>query len=874
MTHEPTSAVTERTKYPFAEIEPEREKAWEEAGVFKKFLEVEGPKSYVLEMFPYPSGRLHMGHVRVYTIGDVLARYRRMKGMRVLHPMGFDAFGLPAENAAIQRGIPAVEWTRENMARTREAFNRLGCSFNWDLEVVTCDPDYYRWGQWLFIKFFEKGLAYRKNTQVNWCETCATVLANEQVIDGRCWRCDEPVTQKTREGWFLRITAYAEELLQELENLKGWPERVVHMQRNWIGKSIGCEIDFIVASGPRAGEKVTVFTTRADTLFGCTFVTLAPEHPMVRKMVAGTSKEAEVAAFINEVAREDLAQRGSETAEKKGLALDIEMTNPINGENVPAFIANYVLMGYGTGAIMCVPGHDERDFAFAKEYGLPIREVILPPGKDAPTEEMEAAYTEPGTMANSGEFDGLSTEEGKTGVAEALEKQGNGKRTANYRLRDWGISRQRYWGMPIPMVYCDSCGVVPVREEDLPVELPAKMGPPVAGESPLAGVVEWVRTPCPKCGKPSRRETDTADTFFDSSWYFMRYCDPKNDKAVFDSEILDSLTPVDSYVGGPEHAVLHLLYARFFQKAVRDLGLTRHGEPFNNLITQGMVCKETQSCPNEECEKCGCLYPEEVEDGRCRACGTAIAPGPSVKMSKSKHNVVEPETLFRGYGSDTARLYILFSAPIEKDVDWSDESVAGCSRLLDRIYRLVLPNRESVRAWMAKRELPGGLEGAHKDIHRATHALIQKVTGDIADRLQFNTAIAAQMEYLNDLQRYVSGEGPDPRLVGEGLEALLCMLSPFAPHISEHLWQLCGGKGFLVERSWPGYDPDALIVDEIAIVVQVNGKVRANITVPRDASKEEVEAAALADGRVQKYTEGKTLRKAIVVPGKLINIVV
>ena len=868
------STTYEHLKYPFSEIEPERENAWEEGGVFKRLMDGEGPKTYVLEMFPYPSGRLHMGHVRVYTIGDVLARYRRMNGMRVLHPMGFDAFGLPAENAAIQRGIPAAEWTHANMARTREAFRRLGCSFNWDLEVVTCDPDYYRWGQWLFLKFFEKGLAYRKTTQVNWCETCATVLANEQVIDGCCWRCDKTVSQKTREGWFLRITAYAEELLEDLDRLPGWPERIVHMQRNWIGKSIGCEIDFTVASGPLAGEKIPVFTTRADTLFGCTFLTLAPEHPAVKKMVEGTGREAEVLAFIDEVARQDQAQRGSETAEKKGLALGVELTNPINGEKVPAFIANYVLMGYGTGAIMCVPAHDERDYAFAREYGLPIREVILPPGREQPVDEMEAAFTEAGIMANSGEFDGLPSEEGKTKVAEALEKRDAGRRTTNYRLRDWGISRQRYWGMPIPIVYCDSCGAVPVREEDLPVELPSAIEKQVPGESPLAGVEEWVNVDCPQCGKAARRETDTADTFFDSSWYFMRYCDPANDRAIFDSEKLDSLTPVDSYVGGPEHAVLHLLYARFFQKAVRDLGLTCHGEPFTNLITQGMVCKETQSCVNEACEKKGYLYPEEVEDGKCGTCGREVVHGPSVKMSKSKQNVMEPETLFQKYGSDAARLYILFSAPIEKDIDWSDESVAGCSRLLDRIYRLVVQHQESVRNWMQERDLPGELNGCHKDIHRATHAMIRKVTGDIDERLQFNTAIAAQMEYLNDLQKYAVGEAPEPALIGEGLEALLFMLSPFAPHISEHLWGSCGGEGFLINQPWPSYDRAALEVDEIQIVVQVNGKVRANVTVPKEASKETIQAAALGDEKVGKYTEGKEIRKVIVVPGKLINIVV
>lgn len=827
-------------KYDPQAIETKWQRIWDENNAFHTDHHAEGPKYYVLEMFPYPSGDIHMGHVRNYSIGDVVARFKRMQGCNVLHPMGWDAFGLPAENAAIKNNIHPAKWTYANIDSMRAPLKRLGYSYDWDRELATCDKEYYRWEQLFFIKFLEKGLIYRKKAPQNWCPTCNTVLANEQVVDGICWRCDSTVVQKDLTQWFVRITDYAEELLADLETLKGgWPDRVISMQENWIGKSVGAEITFGIDG---MDEDITVFTTRPDTVFGTTFMSLAPEHPLVQKLIAGTEQEAEVTAFVERIRNMDRIERTAETLEKEGVFTGAYCINPLSGKKMPIFVANFVLVDYGTGAVMAVPAHDQRDFEFAKKYQLDIVQVIQPEGKeDLDPATMEEAYSGPGVMVNSGDFNGLPNEEGKEKIADWLQTNNCGSRSINYRLRDWNISRQRFWGTPIPVIYCDTCGVVAEKEENLPVELPLDIHPHADGRSPLPDTPAFYECTCHKCGGKARRETDTMDTFVESSWYFARYTDAKKADAPFDTEAVNYWAPVDQYIGGVEHAILHLLYARFFTKALRDCGYWSFNEPFANLLTQGMV----------------------LMDG--------------AKMSKSKGNIVEPNDMIAKYGADTVRLFCLFAAPPERDFAWSDSGIEGCHRFINRVWRLVeelLPHiqaAEPASATAAQCTLAVAKELRHKE-----HATIKKAGDDIHQRFQFNTAIAAAMELVNALylakDELVQHE--DGRVVlSSAISSLLAILAPMTPHLTEELWQLTGHSGLLVNQPWPVYAEEALVKDVVTVVAQVNGKVRSRMDVPADASKEELEQLALAEENVAKFIEGKTIRKVIVVPGKLINVV-
>ncbi len=858
--------------YDFKEIEKKWQKLWEENGVFHVETDPTKPKYYVLEMFPYPSGRIHMGHVRNYTLGDILARVKRMKGYNVLHPMGWDAFGLPAENAAIKHGIHPAKWTYSNIDYMRNQLKKLGFSYDWRREFATCDPEYYRHEQKFFIEMYERGLAYRKKTLVNWCPSCHTVLANEQVEDGKCWRCGSEVEIKEMYGWFLKITAYAEELLQDLEKLRGkWPEKVLIMQKNWIGKSEGAEVKFHL---PEFNEDLIVFTTRPDTLFGATFVCLSPEHPVAKKIAEKKGLTKELEAFIQEV-RKERRQIEEGVAEKKGLYLETHAINPISGENIPVFAANFVLMEYGTGAIMCVPAHDQRDFEFARKYGLPIRVVITPPGKELKPEELEEAYEKPGIMINSGEFSGLESIEGKKRVIAYLEEKGLGKRKITYRLRDWGISRQRYWGCPIPMIYCDKCGIVPEKLENLPVRLPLDAELDEAGRSPLPKLESFVKTTCPRCGSPARRETDTFDTFMESSWYFARFACPHHPEP-FNPADIEYWLPVDQYIGGIEHAILHLLYARFFTKVLRDLGYFNFDEPFTRLLTQGMVIKETYRCP-----KHGWLYPEEVSpEGRCLkdGCGEKVIIGKFEKMSKSKCNVVDPDSMIKKYGADTVRLFIAFAAPPERDLEWSDRGIEGAYRFLKRVYNLVIDLAEKVKDVSYSEEDFKGLSGELLKLRRKLHATVKKVSGDFEERMHFNTGIAAIMEFLNTFQdalKNISLENEvEKKLVKECLEKLLLILSPVCPHIAEELWREIGKESFISLEAFPEWNEDVLKEENFVLVVQVNGRVRDQFEVPVGISKEEALSLVKERPRVKKYLEGKELKNVIFVPNKLINLVV
>ncbi len=846
-------------RYSPSAIEAKWQKVWEEKKTFQVSEDPGKEKYYLLEMFPYPSGRIHMGHVRNYAIGDVVARFKGMQGYNVLHPMGWDAFGMPAENAAIQHGVHPAKWTWENIDSMRKQLKKIGLSYDWDREFATCSPDYYRWEQLVFLRMLEKGLAYKKSSAVNWCDDCFTVLANEQVEDGCCWRCGREVVQKELEQWFFKTTAYADELLDDMDQLGGWPEQVLTMQRNWIGKSHGCEIDFAVDGND---ETVRVFTTRPDTLFGATFMSLAAEHPLAEQLITDAQR-AEAEAFIEKVKKQDTTERSTETMEKEGIFTGSYCINPLNGRKMPVFLANFVLMGYGTGAVMAVPAHDQRDFEFAKKYDLPIEVVIQPEGEALNGATLEEAWTGPGLLVNSGDFDGQPNEDAKQAIAEYLDGKGEGKATINFRLRDWGVSRQRYWGTPIPVIYCDSCGVVPVPEKDLPVVLPEDVVLSAEGGSPLARHEAFLKVDCPICGATARRETDTFDTFVESSWYFARYACPDYDQDVLDKKAADYWLPVDQYIGGIEHAVMHLLYARFWTKILRDLGLLSVDEPFTNLLTQGMVCMETQSCPEH-----GWLYPEEVENGRCTKCGKPVIGGRTEKMSKSKKNVVDPDALIRLFGADTARLFALFAAPPEKDLEWNEQGVEGCSRFLNRVWRLVYDNLDLI----SQVPVATAAEGSAKALRRQVHETIQKVTSDIDGRFHFNTAIAAVMELLNAVNGFKQNS-EHPAVIREAVEAIVRLLSPFVPHMAEELWELLGHEGGVIAAGWPEVDPAALVKDEQMIVVQVMGKVRAKITVAADASEEQVKEVALADTNVARFIEGKTVRKMIYVPGRLLNIV-
>ncbi len=844
-------------------VEAKWQKRWEEEKTFRAVEGGDRPKYYVLEMFPYPSGRIHMGHVRNYTIGDVVARYKRMRGFNVLHPMGWDAFGMPAENAAIEKGVHPAKWTRENIAYMKGQLRRMGFSYDWDREFATCDPSYYRWEQWLFLRMLEHGLVYRKTTTVNWCEACATVLANEQVEQGRCWRCGSEVGQKELPGWFFRITKYADELLEWTGKLPGWPPQVLTMQRNWIGKSHGAEVEFPLHG--RDGS-IRVFTTRPDTLYGVTFMSLAPEHPLVPELVRGTGREAEVMAFVERVRREDAIRRTAEDYEKEGVFTGAYAVNRLTGERVPIYVANFVLMEYGTGAVMAVPAHDQRDFEFARKYGLPIRVVIQPEGQSLDPDTMTEAYEDEGVMVNSGPFDGTPSREGIRAVIRYLEEKGWGRGAVNYRIRDWGISRQRYWGAPIPVVHCENCGIVPVPEEDLPVVLPEDVEFPEGRVLPLSEIPSFYETTCPRCDRPARRETDTMDTFVESSWYFARFACADYDRGMLDPDRVDYWMPVDQYIGGIEHAVLHLLYARFYTKVLRDLGLVRVDEPFTNLLTQGMVCMETQRCPEH-----GWLLPEEAEDGRCRTCGRPVERGRVEKMSKSKKNVVDPERLIEQYGADTARLFSLFAAPPEKDLEWSEEGVEGAYRFLRRLWRLVADNIGWLRA---VRPFGGGrLEGPARDLRRKAHETVRRMTTDIEERFHFNTAIAAAMELVNEMAAFRPRGDTDRAVFREAVDLLLRLLAPMVPHITEELWEALGHTTRLTDEAWPEADPEALQRDAITVVVQVNGRLRGRLEVPVDADEAFVREAALADDNVRRHIEGKEIVKVVWVPGRLVNLV-
>ena len=853
-------------------IEQKWQKIWSDEQVFRAEQAPTKPKYYVLEMFPYPSGRIHMGHVRNYSIGDVVARYKRMRGYHVLHPMGWDAFGLPAENAAIERGVHPEVWTQENILYMKTQLQRMGLSYDWAREIATCHREYYRWNQWIFLQFFKKGLAYKKNSFVNWCPLCETVLANEQVVDGACWRCDSAVMQKELEQWFFRITDYAEELLQGLEKLAGWPEKVLMMQRNWIGKSTGAEIDF-----PLVGQEgvLRIFTTRADTIFGATFVSLAVEHPLASKLARGTRQEGAVAEFIERIGKISQSRRGEE-AEKEGVFTGAYCRNPFTGENIPIYLANFVLMEYGTGAVMAVPAHDQRDFEFARKYHLPIRMVIQPPDRGLTAVALTEAYVDQGVMVESGEFSGLSNIVGKEKIAEYAELKGWGKKQVRYRLRDWGVSRQRYWGTPIPIIYCDKCGTVPVPESDLPVTLPQDVPFTGKGGSPLRESKAFAAVGCPQCGGPARRETDTMDTFVDSSWYFLRYTSARFERAPFDREQADRWMPVDQYIGGVEHAVLHLLYARFFTKALRDLGLIKVDEPFTNLLTQGMVSKETYRCPEHGWLFPGDLVGSEKAGWRCAECGRSVIIGRVEKMSKSKRNIIDPEDLINRYGADTARLFTLFAAPPEKDLEWSDQGVEGAYRFLSRLWRFVLQQREIVGG--NSPAAPTGFSSEERELRRTIHRTIKKVSEDIEARFHFNTAIAAIMELFNELsaaaQKSTADEPAAKALLQEGINTIVLLLAPFVPHVASEIWHEMGHKQRLDQMSWPTYVPEALKEEELLIVIQVNGKVRGKISVPADTTEHQIEAVALADPKVAAVLDGKQVRRMVHVPRRLINIVV
>lgn len=823
-------------RYDFKQIEVKWQDKWarENACVVPDFSD--RPNYYCLEMFPYPSGKLHMGHVRNYSIGDVVARFKTMQGYNVLHPMGWDAFGLPAENAAIKHGaMHPAQWTTANIDTMRSQLKQLGLSYDWNREIATCHPGYYKWTQWLFLQLFHRGLAYRKKSAVNWCRDCATVLANEQVIDGHCERCSHEVEKRELEQWFFRITQYADRLLADIDKLDGWPDKVKIMQEHWIGRSEGAEITFGVED---LEESITVFTTRPDTVYGVTYMVLAPEHPLVEKLIAGKPQAGEIRNFVREVSKLNELSRTSADVEKIGLFTGAYCINPANQERVPILVGNYVLLDYGTGAVMGVPAHDQRDFEFARKYQLPIRVVIQPPGVQLDPETMSEAYEGDGEMVNSGSFDGTPNQQGMRDVTAFLEQQGAGRGTVNYRLRDWLISRQRYWGAPIPIVYCDHCGVVPVPEADLPVVLPMDVAFKPTGRSPLADHPDFVRTICPGCGGPARRETDTMDTFMCSSWYYYRFTSPRDEEHAWDPQKVRAWAPVDQYIGGVEHAILHLLYSRFFTKVLFDLGLVDNEEPFTNLLTQGMVLKD------------------------------------GAKMSKSKGNVVSPEDIVRAYGADTARLFILFASPPERDLEWSDQGVEGCSRFLNRVWRLVAPLGNSLAG--VTLENTAGLVGVDRDMRRVTHQAIKKVTADMTTRFNFNTAVSAIMELVNALYQYreIPESNRQAGVLKEAVDTLLLLLAPFAPHITEELWVRTGHKGSVHAQPWPKHDPEALVEDQITIVVQINGKVRDRMLVPADIQPDAMQELVLQQERVQELIGDKKVVKIIPVPGKLVNIVV
>lgn len=824
-------------KYDFKKIENKWQKTWKEENTFKTIDDFSKEKYYVLEMFPYPSGKLHMGHVRNYSIGDAIARIKKMQGFNVLHPMGFDSFGLPAENAAIKNNVEPSEWTEKNTKEMEEQLDKLGFSYDWNREVSTCRPDYYRWMQWIFIQFYKKGLAYKKENPVNWCPSCKTVLANEQVVNGECERCKSTVGKKNLSQWYLKITDYADELLQDLDKLKDWPDKVKTMQKNWIGKSIGAEISFDIVD---FDKKLNVFTTRADTVFGVTYMVISPEHPFVKELIKGRPEEEAALDYIEEVSHKNDIERSSTVGEKTGVFIGRYAVNPITGKEIPIFISDYVLMGYGTGAIMAVPAHDQRDFDFAKKFNLDIVPVVEPNDSDIDVNNLSESFEAEGKMINSAEFNGLNNREAIEKIIDYITKKGIGKKTINYRLRDWLISRQRYWGTPIPMINCPKCGWVPEKEENLPILLPKDVKFTGKGESPLATSKDFANCKCPACGGEAKRELDTMDTFLDSSWYFLRYCDPHNDNMPFSKEKTDYWMSVDQYIGGVEHAILHLLYSRFFQKVFKDLGLVSNDEPFKRLLTQGMVNK----------------------DGK--------------KMSKSIGNVVSPDEIINKYGADTARLFILFAAPPEKELDWSDEGVEGSYRFLNRVYRLAMETveRSSSEQNNAEKQIENEKNNSDdKELLLMMNAAIKKVTEDAGGRFNFNTAISSIMELVNECYRYKELDNARIDFLVEAVKNVIILLYPFAPHIAEEMWEAFD-SGRLGEQQWPSYDESALIRDEVEIVVQINGKIKEKLMVDSNLDKKGLEDFVMSNENVINHIDGKNVIKVIPIPGRLVNIVV
>lgn len=822
-------------RYDFASIESKWQTKWAEEKLYQVTEDNTKPKYYCLEMFPYPSGNLHMGHVRNYSIGDVIARFKTMHGYNVLHPIGWDSFGLPAENAAIKHKTPPAKWTTENIANMNRQLHAMGLSYDWDREVTTCLPEYYKWTQWFFLQFYKKGLAYKKGASVNWCPGCQTVLANEQVVDGLCERCDSVVEKKSLEQWFFKITDYADRLLKDLDKLGGWPNKVRVMQENWIGRSEGAILRFNVQE---TDDQIEVFTTRPDTVFGLSYMVLAPEHPLVEKLIAGTEYEADVRAFIKDVQQMTEVERSSTELEKKGIFIGAHAVNPADGKVVPILVGNYVIYEYGTGAVMGVPAHDERDFLFAKKYNLPITIVVMPEGKELRVEDMTEASKESGIMVNSGQFNGMKNEDAKKAIVDYLAQQGMGEMKVNFRLRDWLISRQRFWGAPIPIIYCDHCGTVPVPEDQLPVLLPHDVDFKPTGESPLKYMEEFVNTTCPICGRPARRETDTMDTFVCSSWYYLRYTDAHNDNMPFAKDKVDHWMNVDQYIGGVEHAILHLLYARFFTKVLYDMDLISVDEPFQNLLTQGMVLMNGS------------------------------------KMSKSKGNIVSPEAIIGKFGADTARLFILFAAPPERDLEWNDQAVEGCYRFINRVWRFVYDYVQGTDGKLVDYSSLGELSSKDKDLRRLVHTTIKRVTDDAGTRFNFNTAISAIMELVNGLYQYRELPDCNKAVMAEAVDTLILVLAPFIPHVTEELWQAVGHDNSVHKQQWPVVDEQALVADEVTVIVQINGKVRDKIVMPINVDKAEAEKIALSQPKIADMVAGKAIKKVVVVPNKLINIVV
>ena len=858
-------------------VEPKWQAYWKENQVFKVREDTSKEKYYLLEMFPYPSGKIHIGHVRNYTIGDVVVRYKRMKGFNVLHPMGWDAFGMPAENAAIDNNTHPAAWTYENISAMREQLKKMGFSYDRDRELATCRPEYYKWEQWLFLKMLEKKMAYRKESYVNWCEKCQTVLANEQVEQDKCWRCSKTVQQKKLWQWYFKITDYAEDLLVHCDKLPGWPDKVTVMQKNWIGKSIGSALKFKIDG---KNEDIEVFTTRPDTIFGATFMCLAPEHPLVETLSRGTKQEDQVTAFVQKVSSQERSAEGIEKYEKEGVFTGAFCINPATLEKVPVYTANFVLMEYGTGAIMSVPAGDQRDFDFARKYGLEIRVVVQPEGDTLDGTTMEEAYTGDGFMVNSGEFNGLDNKKAMDVMTNWLEKKGRGQKTISYRLRDWGISRQRYWGAPIPVIHCPDCGAVPVPKSDLPIKLPEDANILEKGGSPLPTLDFFAKATCPECGrKDAKRDTDTMDTFVESSWYYLRYCSPRYEGGMFDHDAVKYWAPVDQYIGGVEHAVLHLLYSRYFMRVLHALGMIDFKEPFTRLLTQGMVCKETMTCPDH-----GYLFPEEAlkeDKGNlvCTKCKKDVEVGRVIKMSKSKKNVVDPNELLEKYGADVTRLFCLFAAPPERDLEWSEDGVEGSHRFANRVWRFAMECLEKIDGLKPFKGAASDLSSKQaKDLYIKANQTIQKVTDDIDKSFHFNTAISAVMELVNVLYSIDLDSADDElkKVILFSLENIILLLSPILPHFCEELFEKLGRTGSIIEQPWPEYRKDSIKTDEVIVVVQVNGKLRSKFTIDAGVEEAIIKEKALADEKILKYVGDKKPKKIIIIRKKqtLINIVV